>query len=294
MVSRSKYRKLEDLYVEGTELELEDDLVIYLKPLNGLQQEEARSHAQAARSRLVLALRDDESDEQAKLDAKFAVDGRDSVIEQLSYGEANMELPKIMQRVRDSEEWSEKMDMVEQHEELPEATADEERVVAEVNRGYLEEVAAQLETETEHSKMRLERMDEDALKERFREFWIERRGGSAAMDAYQVTEFMYAARACDGKKGEDGWDHSACDSHRERVWETREDIRGLPERLHGELSTAMELLDMSVREGKDSGSRQSSSGSSLSTSVPEESTPSTPVETSEKPPGSSSSPSTTP
>lgn len=299
MVSRDKYRKLSELYVQGTELEIEidgEELVIYMRALNQLEVEEARSAAQAARSRMVLALRDRGSEERSKFDATFAMEGREEIIDQIAHGEANAMLPKIMGQVQDDTdpEWQEKMEVLERHESLSPPNKEEEELIARINTEFFQRVRDELDLEVGSAKARLERMDDEALRERFHDFWIDRRGNEHAMAEYRIVEFYYAARVCDGVKNADGeWDHSACEQHRMRVWETREEVRELGDEMHAVLGQAMDGLNMSVREGKGLGSRPASSDSSQSTAEPEGSTPST-EETSEKHPGTSSSPSTTP
>lgn len=294
---KDKYKKLDDLYVAGTEVRMSEDAVIYLVPLNPFQVDEARTHAQAARSRIVLALREEDSDERAMFDAKFEVDGRETVIDELATAKANLAIPKLMAELEDDpdEEWQEKLEVLRRHDSLGSPNEEEERAVAKINSEYYDRLRQLIEREDTYEHQRLEQLDDESLRGAFREFWIDRRGHERSLAEYRVTELLYAARECEGVYDEDAerWDHSKCDSHLTQVWSTRDEVRSRPEGVIQKLRDAMDEMNMSVREGKDSGSPASSSDSSASTSEEVASKPSTPEEIPTEPPGTSSQPSPT-
>jgi hypothetical protein len=93
--------------------------------------------------------------------------------------------------------------------------------------------------------------------------------------------------------GED-WDHSSCEGHRLRVYETKTDVRSLPEDLQALLSETLRVVSMTEREAKNLGRQGSSSASSPLPSAGAGSPPSTRTATSEQPLGSSPLPSLTP
>ena len=69
--------------------------------------------------------------------------------------------------------------------------------------------------------------------------------------------------------------HKECD-HSEKVYESLEEVRVLPEQLFNQLRDGFDALAMSVRDAKNSDRQGSSSDSSPLPSKEEESTPSTP------------------
>lgn len=288
MVSRSKYKQVSDLYVEGTELELRNGLVLWMQVLNPFEVDEARNAAQVAKARMVLALKTQGSDELGKLEAKFQEAGRDRVIEEMVNARSNELLVKVLEEIEDDPEWTESRSILEREDELkarPE-TDPERKLLEDLNVKYVQEIQKRLQDEEEWATRELETLDDDALLERFKEMWIEHRGGDRAMAEYHLTEVYHAARACEGVQGDDGvWDHSECEAHRLLAFEDREEVRSLPEPLQTEMQQIMIELNMSTREGKDSGSPASSSDSSALPSEQEASTPSTPTETPSVAPG---------
>lgn len=94
--SRSKYRRLPDLYTVGTELVLKDGTVLWMQVLNPFEQDEAKLDAQAARARLVLALKTDAATaERDTVRGWFLEDGHDTAVQRLVDGKVS---PKIVDR----------------------------------------------------------------------------------------------------------------------------------------------------------------------------------------------------
>jgi hypothetical protein len=93
---------------------------------------------------------------------------------------------------------------------------------------------------------------------------------------------------------ESGWDHSACESHQVRVWESRDEVKALPTELQSLIIGSLQRLDMSETEAKNSARQGNSSESSPLPSGEAESTASTQTGTPSEPRGTSPQPSTTP
>lgn len=291
-MDKSKYKRLASLYVTGTELEFSDGTVMWMQVPNSFEYDEAKNAAQTAKARMVLSLREVGSDELAKMEAAIEEEGREQIIDVLAASHQGEWMLKATQEVMDDPEWSERMTVLERADDpdLPAATQEEKDLVARVSREYFIELNERIEREEAAEKRRLEAFSDDDLREEYLDLWIERRGGEAAAVTYRVNECFYAARACDGVKHEDDdgnvtWDHSACDTHRERAYESVSDLRELPDDLQQVLVETMESLNMEVTQAKDLGSATSSSDSSPTPNDQEGSEPSAPAEASSTPPG---------
>ena len=289
MASRAKYKRVVDLYVEGTELVTRDEgLVIWMQALNPFEQQEARDAAQAARARIVLALEEYGSDEFAKFEARFKGDGREEVIEQIAERRANMKLPRMVEKIASDPDWHETIDILERSDDIlaKPPTDPEQKLLEEMNLKYMREINARLDDELTYQRRLLEGMSDEDLREEFKSLWIEMQGNDRAAGEYRLVEAWLAARVCDAVKNEDGtWDHGECD-HSLRVWDEKREVRDLPESLQTQLAEVMANVNMTPIEAKDSRRPGSSSDSSPQPSAEAESTPSTPTATQDEPHGS--------
>lgn len=289
-MGREKYRKLTSLYSKGTEVPIEDDLVIWVEALNPFELEDAKASAQAAKSRLVLALDEHGSEELIKFEGYIAEMDRDQLIDVLVNARAGEILVDVTNEIEDDPEWNDRMALLEQEDELKARPADdaERKLLEQYSREYVEEVSSRLDYETKRLKREFEGYPDEDLRKEFRRIWIERRGGDRGLEEYRLKEHFHAARVCDAVKRPDGsWEHESCD-HSIRVWETEEEVRHLPDEVRELLDEALEGLNMSPKELSDSDSPASSSPPSPSPSEGEEaSRPSTPTATSGRRRGSS-------
>lgn len=290
MPSKNKYRNISDLYVRGREVVLRDGNVMWLQVLNPFEMEQARHDAQVARARVILALRQEDSDEMIKAKAYFFEDGIAEARERLLGVEMSQTLVEITDALKDDPEWTEKIDLLERSEHLGvEASSAEKEALERATEEYGTELSKRFTDETEFRRSEITKLSEEDLWERYREVYEEMRSGELAMREFILTQMWLAARACDGIQNEDGsWSHSMCQGHRTRVFETKSDIKDLPEDLYGELAEAMAVLTLSEREAKNLDRQGSSSESSpLPSEEAAQSTPSTQTGTSNKPRGTS-------
>lgn len=288
-MDKSKYKRLASLYATGTELVLQDDIVLWMQVVNSFEYDECRNAAQVARARLSLALRDEGSDELTKMRAQIEGEGREQMISLLADARQGEWMVKATQEIMDDPEWSERIEIMERSDEADATplSEDEKKILAKINNEYFAEVNERMEAERNAEVRRLEMLSDDDLQEEYLDLWIERRGGETAMANYRLYESYYAARACAGVQGEDGkWDHSACEGHRERAFDTVEEVRELPDDLQELMVQTMAELNLTVRQAKDSGSATSSSDSSPQPTAPEDSEASAPEEAPSTPPGS--------
>lgn len=281
MVSRAKYRRLTDLYVNGTEFVTKDGSVMWLQVLNQFERDDAIGDAQAARARLTLTLRDSDGDEMMKVRNAFDVAGREGAIEQvIAYGAAER-FVKAINAVESDPAWTERLSVIKRGDDLMVDPDEEERqLISKVNLEYSEAVEQFEQDEAELARQELEMLSDDELLDEYVKGYIDRRGNALAMAEYALVEVWYATRCCDAVEAGDGtWDHSACGKHQLKVWEHRADVKDEPDELLNGLADVMKTLNMGVREAKNSHRQGSSSEPSPLPSEVEDSTHSTSTET---------------
>lgn len=290
-LSRSKYKRVTDLYVRGTELELEDGTILWLQTLNPFEMDEARHDGQVARSRIIMALKEFGSDELAKVKATFWIHGRDLAIDNLVDEQGGDILIKATDAVANDPDWKDRLELAERHEEIlarPESDA-ERKLLEKINQDYVREVEGIIRTERTYLTGKYDQLTDDELIDEYIKLYVERRGTELGIAEHRVTELWYAARCCEGTKTEAGaWDHSECENHALQVYEAKREVAKLPEDLQGLLFGAMQALNMTVREAKNSDRQSSSSASSPQPSAEEASTVSTQDATPTSAPGTSS------
>lgn len=294
-LTREKYRRLPELYTVGTELVLLDGTVMWLQIINPFEVDEAIRDGHVARSRFVLAFRESGSGDQARLRAAFMDQGRDKTIQMLLDARRSEALLEVIDELRVDETWRDKAQLVERGDGLLSVPSEAEREYqAQVEVEYATEVSRRMSALEEYAKVGFESCSDEQLWESYEDWFLESRGAELGMAEYRLTEMLYAARACAATRSGDGWDHGGCDSHRVRVFESKEEIRHLPEQLLNQIRDALAELSMSEREAKNSVRLGSSSESSPQPNAPVDSQPSTPAETSVTVPGLSPLPQTTP
>lgn len=289
-LSRSKYKRVPDLYTTGTEYTLKDDTVLWLQVLNPFEQDEAKMDAQAARARLVLALKSPHgSKERDIVRSWFLDDGMAAAVDRLVDAKLGPKIIDIVNDIRSDPDWKERLLITERQDELLARPLEdaERQILNDVNNDFVKEVTDRSNSERDYLRHVYEELDEDGLFDEYIEAYIERRGMDLSLAEYALTELWYAARVCDAGQIEDGsWDHSKCENHGTQVWENKVEVRALPEDLQSDLTVAMQRLNMTAREAKNSARQGNSSESFPLPSAAVESTPSTPVVTSAGVPGS--------
>lgn len=297
MLDRTKYRRIPDLYVVGTELVLQDGTVMWLQILNPFERDEARHDAATARSRLVLALHEHGSDELTQVRSQFVEDGREAAIARIIEARSNEVYLKAATALRAEEGWREKLDILDRSDVLlarPPEDAERALLIS-ISETYHNEITSRLEAEAAYQREHFEHISEAELWEEYLELYLSGRGTEVALAEYRLTEMWYAARCCDGVMLPDGtWGHGMCDGHQVRVYADKTEVRSLPEALQQLTMSALVSLEMTEVEAKNSARQGSSSASSPLPNVEAASTASTQTATPEQPPGTSTPPSLTP
>lgn len=286
--SRSKYKRVTELYTRGAEAVLDDGTVVYCRTLNPFEQEEARHDAQTARSRMIMALKTQGSEELAKVEGALVADGRERAIERLLDAKAGNILLKAVETIKNDPEWVEKLDIMDRSDDLiarPQEDV-ERQLLTTINTEYIDTVGQLTRDETDFLREKYTNASDEELLEEYIQLYLEHRGTEVAMAEHRVVEIWYGARCCDGVRGEDGvWTHALCDGHKISLFETKQEARDIPEELADLLGATFDSINMSARDARFSDRQGSSSESSPLPSDAGDSKPSTPTEMSESLPG---------
>lgn len=252
-LSRAAYRRLPDLYVVGKEIELLDGTVMWLQVLNPFERDEATHDAAVARSRVMLALKESpDSPEIIQFRSMYLEGGREAAEAALMETRKVELFLEVIDEMKADEKWGEKQQLLERHPDLSTVASETEReFLLQLQEDYALELAKRLESAIHVDKEEIESLSDDDLYEKYRDWWIEQRGGVLGMSEYRLTEMWYSCRVCVGTKNEEGvWDHSDCESHKMRVFETKDEVKHLPEGLQQLIIGELATLEMSEREGK--------------------------------------------
>lgn len=252
-LNRASYRRVPDLYTVGKEIELLDGQIMWLQVMNPFERDEAQHDAAVARSRIMLALKDQpQSDEMTQVRSMYLDEGRESAISRLVESKKAELFLEVMDEMRtDKDEWGERIDLIERNPDLAAVETEAERVfLSELQDSFALEVARRLESSIMVETEELESLDEVALYDRYVDWFLEQRGNSVGMGEYRITEMWYASRACVGVQTDGEWDHSGCEGHQVRVFESKDEVKHLPQALQGLIVGALMELEISEREGK--------------------------------------------
>lgn len=295
-LTRAKYKRVPDLYVAGTEVVLKDGQVMWMQVLNPFEAEEARHDAQVARSRLVMALKEHGSDEMNFIKAALLQDGLDGARERVVASKSSNRILKIVEGLKNDPEWTERLEILDRTDQADRPLEEaEQRLLSDLQHQYVTEVSKRMADEEEYLRQQYANADEATLITEYEKLYLERRGADLATAEYRIVEIWYGARVCEGVQDAAGdWNHDACEGHQLRVFETKAEVRSLPEDLGDLLGEVYNNLSMSIRDAKDLDRLASSSVSSRQPSAEAVSTPSTPAETPSAALGTSPQPSLTP
>lgn len=297
MTMNQRFRRLTDLFIDGTAVALPDGGHLWVQALNSYERDEAISDAQIARSRLVLALREG-GDERLKVEGLFARRGREAIIVDLAKAKMDEKYNEIVADLEDDPDWSERAEIrrrTDFDQASRPATAEERQLMDKLQGQWWAEITRRLEEEQAFQEKLYTGAPDEQIIADYLERWLEQRGAELANAEYTLTEMWYAVRYCDAVRGEDGeLDHTGCEGHAERVFASKADARAVPERLETLLRAGLAELAVNLRDPKDSGNPPSSSSSSPPPSEEEESAPSTSTQIPAEVPGTSVQQSTTP
>ncbi len=292
-----RFRRLTDLFVNGREVTLPDGSHLWIQAINAYERDECISDAQVARSRLIMALKQNGS-ERIKIEGRLAERGRDAMVVDVVQAQVDKKYSEIITQMESDPDWAEKLTIVRRTDftqQATPATQDERDVVDKILTEWSLALNDRLDDERTWQVQHYARVSDEELLEDYLAFWLERRGNEVASAEYALTEMWYATRYCDANHIDDTvLDHTQCKGHPDRVFTTKADARSAPEKLQTIIGGELAALAMGDKDPKGLAKPTSSSASSPTPSEAAESTPSTSTETPAPPPGTSPPPSATP
>lgn len=273
----SRLKRVTDLYVVGKTVQLSDGTPVWVRVLNPFEQDAARSSALVAKSRLALALREHGTDEQAKVRSLFLEDGPVAACSRLVEAKLAERVPRIAEQLRYDPKWVERLDVLDQG--LNETAVAVEPIETELLESIAEAYQAELNSRVASEREFLEReygsSDPEALWKEYLDWYIERRVGEVMLAELRLAQMQFGTFWCEGILTEGSWDHSNCNGHTQPLFESAQEAREAPTKLMLDLVLAIQSLDMSSVEAKNSDRLGSSFDSSPQPSEAEESTFST-------------------
>ena len=295
----AKFQRVTALFEVGKAVVLEEDgpdgpVLVWVSKLNPFEQEEARKDGSVGRARARLMLDDPMSPEMAVFSQ--ALEGRDkgNIVDALVYAKQNEDYVEALDDIRALEDWTDKLAVLDRGDQqlmdLDRPMDDAERdMLASLNQEYMAVVQGLLEKKQTARKDELSALPEDEVRDEYRKQYVETTASSGFLTEYKISEMYYMLRDCEATAKETGgWDHTRCANHRERLCDSRGDIRLLPEGLIAVVNQTIRELSMTPQDAGNSDAPASSSASSERASAVVASTPSTPDATSAGQGGTSS------
>jgi hypothetical protein len=277
-MSKDSIKRVTDLFVEGREVVIQDSetdpVLLWVNKLNSFEREEAQRDGQAARSRVILAVKESGSPEWLQHEAQLASLSDDDLRSQIVATQENDIFLAAHDSMRQDKEWADRMEAMGR---IPsDAPAEELEAVTKLNAEYATELSNRMELRRESALAELRGLDTGSLREKYSESWLSTRSFTAFQREFAKTQLYFAVRDCNARKVSSAWDHSPCDGHQVRLLSSPTDVRSLPDGLLERLMTVAREVQIATNDARFSDALPSSSGSSAQPSEPEASTPSIP------------------
>lgn len=286
--SMAKFQRVTALFEVGREVVLEEDgpdgpVLVWVSKLNPFEQEEARKDGSVGRARALLMLDDPSSSEMAVFEQALDGRSRDDLTAALVHAKENEDYVQALDDIRSLEEWQDKILVLDRGDELladsgHEMPDDEAKVLSDLNQEYMAKVQELLKALQDARKADLDALTDAELRKAYRDAYRENAGSNGFLTEYKTSEIYYALRDCNATKGaNERWDHGPCQGHRDKLLESRAEVRELPEELLAIVRDAIRDLAMTPKDAGNSGAPASSSASSGPASELADSTPSIPA-----------------
>lgn len=292
-----RLKQVVDLYTAGRTVRLRDGSLVWVQALNPFEHDTARSEAQVARSRLTLAIREIGSDEQNKVRMFFLEGGLADARDKLVDAQVTIATPRIVEKFRDDPDWTEKLQILDRGDQNTATALEpaETELLSKLEAEFAIEFSRRVGEERSFQETKYESASEDELWAEYLQWYLDRRGSEVMLAEFRMYQALYGARWCEGTDhGDGGITHENCNGHDARVFANQSEVRSAPAEFMDALLDALDELEFSIRDAKNSDRQSSSSDSSRLPSAEGESTPSTQDETPVAPPGISPSLSPTP
>ena len=256
-----KKRKLQDLYITGREVPIndesgEDPVIVWIQKPNSIETESASRNANAVRSNILIALRNNDSDEYKNSYAEVLDMDRETLIEIAIQDDMSRSVQAIQAEIAEDEEWSKddylqglkdswfgdnKADkglkaVYENADENDSKYADAKRVFSEIQRF---EAACNKRIEGERERLLkdfantpIESLHDTAVKHD-----LGLRGNAAWINEYRRSQLFFAVREQD--------------DHKKHYFESRKEVDELHRKTMDTLYDHYDALNVEVSEGKD-------------------------------------------
>lgn len=252
-----KKRRLADLYITGRPCKVDDgtgdSVEVWLQKPSPIEHETCIRRANAARARTLIVRQDRQSEEWQSVysDVEDAGD-REWLISYLIAEEVHDARSSVEARLAAEEEWN-KDDYLQGLYDAWEGTQDspglkddfardpeheEAKKVFEAMKAFTDLVNEEVEANAEVFKEVYEDVDDETLRLKAVERWLEAKANSAWLRELSLTEIFYAVREPD--------------DHNRRYFDRREDVDLLAPEVLGQLRAAYNALSVEPLEGKDS------------------------------------------
>jgi len=278
-------KRITDLFVEGTELNLGDDeagtpVLVWVNKLNSFEDEDARHDGLAARTERLLELTPDHPDIQM-ITMQMAAWDMDKLVQQTAQQKYDEDYLAAMDDIDSVEEWREKLEYLRRggalHDDagLPEGDPRRESY-EKAQAEYFTSMTAMAEKRQADRRKELADLSRGELEETFVDLLKTRLAMEAFLEERRVTEIYFAARDCVGTRtGPNEFEHSQCD-HRNRLLSDRKEVRQLPSDVITRIVNTITAVTVDRRTAGNLDAPVTSSESLEQPKQEEESTPSTP------------------
>lgn len=205
-----KRRRLSELFVDGEEVRFnkngvvgEDnprtdvDVAIWVQPADPLQREEAVRAGQAARTRTMLAAKDEETDQGLEATGFIADLDREQVMDYIINADSREFRSRAIREVLADEEWSDftaLQDSMREWEVQGEPEGPEWEALLKKDQEYGIAVRERIQQILDDTRDGLKLLGEEELRKRARKKYIDAQGNQAFMEAYEVNMLFFSCR----------------------------------------------------------------------------------------------------
>jgi len=232
-----RLKRITDLFVEGTELNLGDDetgtpVLVWVNKLNSFEDEEARNDGLAARTEKVLSL-GDEHPEIKMVRMHMTTWSKDKLVDFSVQQKFDEDYLAAMDDVDGMEEWRDKLLYLRRggtlHNDASLPEDDPRRESYEKTQAeYFTTMKEMADKRQEDRRKEYAELSQGELEEQYMDLVKNRLAMEVFLEERRITEIYFAARDCQGTRiGPNEFEHSKCD-HRKRLMSDRKEVRSLP------------------------------------------------------------------
>jgi hypothetical protein len=283
MVQSRKLRRVTDLFVRGTTVDLTGDgtELVFVKKPNAFERGEADMDGRAARQLRMATLERDGNDRSSAIELAASRLSDGELLEGAITQEKNRAYLLAIDDVKADQKWFDRLEMLERTDQRikdgVELSEEERAEFNQANADYIAAINASHEQRVADLKAEHAGQSHEDLVKEYVQVWVEMEGMAAFEEERWTTLLYYAVRDCVAKVAKGGRvedvDHSKC-TH-PRLLDTKRDVRELPDEFRELVEPVLRESLMNQVEAGNSAAPTSSSGSSEQHDAEAESEPST-------------------